>query len=291
MRWAAGVGGPALAILVVAALLFPGPAAARTPIPDDTLVIFCLDPGNAEDVAHAAVTLGLVAKADADDQVSTSRDPKSPTGRNLTIEKWRAADQANFLRACRAVAGVRELSSQPPTKEASDVWSVVWGFVQPVLLAFLGALLAWIFTELRMRGDAGSRIALATNTAARAYHRATTAYVNAWSADPFLGKPEAVTMGDRLNELDVELGRCKLARSRWKVPELLRDELNALDSAINAAAWNIPDRRETEAIPLRQRLDDYLKNVVVMTNDLERPWQLHRRMRADQLPHPMGAAP
>jgi hypothetical protein len=130
--------GLALAALVATAwvILLSSHAASR-----DASTVYCLLPEHRGDLVRAAVSLSVAAPGSTTGDVRTG-------GRHLTLDRWRAADGADFQRACGALASAQSAGtgSSGGTSEAS----AILGVLLPVIA---GALLTMLAGDFRQASD------------------------------------------------------------------------------------------------------------------------------------------
>lgn len=197
----------------------------------DTRDVFCLQTGEQDALADAAVALGLAQPGSTPDNLLLAGDTAGDTADDtVTVHDWRRDHNADFVRACDALSSVRG--------KATPSGGGLGGVVLPVVTLVLTSALTYATTRRQRRSDQGENDAVALRGAVDDYTRAATEFLDSRVSFPADLPPAA--MDAARDALVGRLNGIAARRPDWiavrDVVTLLRDgELGtSLDAGLRA---------------------------------------------------------
>lgn len=262
-----------LGMIILSAAGIAGCAAVRSGQPDARLV-FCLAPAKRSGLIAAAGALGVVRSSHTADHVVVD-------GQQMSIETWRRARKADFDRSCAALVGAAQLPQQGPAGGNSGplaALDVLLPVVAGGALTLFGG--AWQARAINAKVESTEMRA-----AARGYVRSAETHARKWLA--WSGtRPDARPLYERHGDLEAQLRRCGVLHPRWRPIRPLLHRLAVLTGAVTgesqAQGWPFipPEERERRVAELLPQLAQFEAEMGAVASALERPWRIHRTMRA-----------
>lgn len=145
-------------------LILPSACAAADDPTADGRLVFCLEPGQTENMVHAAEALGMVtAAANPDDVVDH--------GRTLSIAGWHEADRAEFDRTCGALVSAAQETAQAGAAQGGGD-----GVGTSILLLVAGAVVSLLSGSVKYGIDRRRLQAEQLDTSVGKFHESYAEY-------------------------------------------------------------------------------------------------------------------
>lgn len=264
----------ALLVLVLLVLVELGIHDSGGPAAQDASIVFCTAaPARLDGLVNAAVDLGLAERG------SVPAGIRAVDGEVLPYSRWRAVDNADFLRACDAYAAANR-----PVQTASGADGPGSATVLDILLPVIaGALLTLAADDVRQAAGRRWELADELRTEWRAFDAAVDSFVTECvkaqaAGDP---RPPSGDVDEKRRALQAVLRKARSRYWRYRrspVParllEALAEDADPLGPSRLGTGWNRGDRDEK----VREFLGECRSSLEELAGKLERGiWLPFRR--------------
>ncbi|MDS0135348.1 MULTISPECIES: hypothetical protein [unclassified Amycolatopsis] len=243
------IGVLAVALLVVVGWLIL-PSLFTSQATRDARDVFCLQPGQRQALAEAAVALGI-ANDTSSAKLIVSGGTSSPP------PSWRQEKPDDFTRTCDALAGAQG----KPATQAGGVGGPA-AVILPLLTAVLSAALAYASTRRQNAATVGQADAKELRELVTAYRDAANKLLDAWKKPPVESSATAETDAAR----DALAGRLNALAERKPGWTRVAEALTLLRTGDLRPGFDRDLRTSGNRADRVERIDHLRKQVVVVTD-------------------------
>jgi hypothetical protein len=227
---------------------------------EDADLVYCLAPAHLDGLVNAAVSLGLAGAGSDPGAVRAG-------GQTLPLAEWRAADGADFRRACDAYATV-SMPARPQDAQSTGVQAVL-AILLPVIA---GALLTMAADDFKQAADRRWAQADELRTDWMAFESAVRSYVRARRSTLTGGRPSVDDLGAKRRTLAATLRKIHAQHRKSPTIGTLHDNLAGELGPSIADGWDGKDTAEvsTRAKQITDCLDTFRSSLEKVAGALER---------------------
>lgn len=233
----------------------------------DASLVYCLAPGHAGGLVNAAVTLSLAGQGSTASALLVN-------GRKLSLDQWRAADSADFQRACDAFAAAN-MPSPPAQAAPGGELGTVAGVLLPVVA---GALLTMAADDFKQAADRRWEQADEMRADWRAFQAAAGQFVEDCVTPLRAGLPATGDLAEKRRKLRQTLRKIRAGHRFFSRIAELSDSLDGdvLGSSLETG-WDIGNTAKAErAREVRNSLTTFGENLEQAATALARKIWLMR---------------
>ena len=224
----------------------------------DAAVVHCLS--HRSETADAAVALRLADSTSFGNRIVAG-------GRTMEFDEWRRTRQVEFEKACSAVA---EPHMRPPVPSSAPGWvTTVITVLAGLVSTFLGAVIAYVFTNRREDRNRAKEHAIALRRASREFVDEVRGYCDA----QLKGLASAAELRRKRDQLNTQLAVTRLMRPEWSAPDTLRAELDAFCDSVEEGWYVDNDRseRRPRAAEVTKAAETLDRRIEAVVQALQRP--------------------
>jgi hypothetical protein len=198
-------------LLPVCGAVFVASGCAASSSDADAHLVFCLGPAQRDDLASAAVSLGLAAPAGTPDQVIVDHRP-------TTLEQWERTDQTAFDRACDALATAKQAA---PAESDNIFLTTLNGLIPLLVGAALGLLTSGYRDNVVRRRTQADELEFTTGQ----FVQIGDTFVQDWANPENGATPQPAPVRDIRWKLVIALRRVSVQHPRWADAVTAAEEL------------------------------------------------------------------